>query len=283
MVRSTSSTALSMAASAPLWPMRTMCWAASMALVEGREVHHAQHLGARQFAQLQPSANLVRASVPSLPTSRCARLTLPSPGVGALVAGCGTRPGCSHPPGAAPWASSLIDLRAPRSRASALHLQSPIWASGPCSFQIFSKSVQRARRRSRPARPARCAPCCRRQCCGCRTSCCRPCPPAWPARWWTHPPGTTGRGLRSAAFRWSSTMPGLHFDGLRACHIHIEHLAHACWHGQSPALRPPSARTGWCRPRAARWARPDRGRCPCAICDVVCAAGGTNTPTGVSW
>ena len=46
-------------------------------LVEGREVHHAQHLGARQRRSCSVSAR-VSASVPSLPTSRCARLTLPS-------------------------------------------------------------------------------------------------------------------------------------------------------------------------------------------------------------
>ena len=46
--------------------------------VEGREVDDAEHLGARQLGASCSVRLCVKASVPSAPTSRCARLTLPS-------------------------------------------------------------------------------------------------------------------------------------------------------------------------------------------------------------
>ncbi len=70
-VRSTSSTAVGAELDDVLRPHSIAAW-------KRGEVDDAEHLGAPAAARASASAPRVQASVPSLPTSRCARLTLPS-------------------------------------------------------------------------------------------------------------------------------------------------------------------------------------------------------------
>jgi hypothetical protein len=180
----------------------TMCWA----LVHGRgsgEVHHAQHL-VRAAAASCSVRLLVKASVPSAAHQQVRQVDAAVGGVGPLALR------VEDVEVVAGHAAQHLGP-APRSRRAACRpgraRSRPICAARPAGWSTRPEVRSSSPSASQAWRPARCAPCCRRRCCGCRSCCCPPCRPAWPARWWTRPPGTTGRGLEPA-FRWSSTMPG---------------------------------------------------------------------------
>jgi hypothetical protein len=235
-----------------------MCCAAVHGFVEHREVHHAQHLGAAATRSGEGASDWVSANVPSLPTSRCARLTEPSvPCRAARSARVEDVQVVATPLGAAPWANALrsplavavardtlhglAHLSRARARAAACKPVTDVQMAEPSDSQALA-----------PDR--RCAPCCRRRWSGCRRSCCPPCRPAWPAHWWTHPPGTTGREVFNDCVQVVQHDARLHLHCAGLLHIQVQdYCAGACC-GRSPGRHPPSGRIDWCHRRAARWA-----------------------------
>ncbi len=161
---------------------------------EGREVDDAQHLGARQLGE--PERQAAREGQRALGADQQVRQ------VDAAVVGVG------------PLALRVEDVEVVAGDA-AQHLRPALadlarvargelaheagdGARAAAQARPPGRSRPACRRPARRSRRARCAPCCRRRSSASRTSCCRPCRRAWPARWSTRRPGTTGRAASAA-------------------------------------------------------------------------------------
>ena len=130
-------------------------------LVEGREVHDAQRLVPAAAARACSVSARVSASVPSLPTSRCARLTRAVGACRAARSAGGRCRGCSRRRGAAPSGQRARSRRARRRRAPRTlvgdRAHAPAACPRPHRTEARRAAVGQASRRCR----ARCAPCCR--------------------------------------------------------------------------------------------------------------------------